>query len=66
MVTLVMLLVALAEQPAEAYIDPGSASYVFQLLVGTALGALFALRMGWDRIKTFMRAHLPGSRTVRE
>jgi hypothetical protein len=62
----VVLLVLVADRPAEAYVDPGSASYVFQLLVGTALGALFALRMGWDRVKTFMRTHLPGSRSVRE
>jgi hypothetical protein len=66
MTTVVMLLVVIAERPAEAYIDPGSASYVFQLVAGTLLGAVFALRMYWDRVKTFMRAHLPGSRTVRE
>jgi len=66
MAAVVMLLVAVAERPAEAYIDPGSASYVFQLIAGTLLGALFALRMYWDRVRTFMRSHLPGSRAARE
>jgi hypothetical protein len=63
---LVLLLLAASVRPVEAYVDPGSASYVFQLLVGTALGAIFALRMYWERVKTFVRTHLPGSRTVRE
>jgi hypothetical protein len=66
MAAVVLLLVVFAERPAEAYVDPGSASYVFQLLVGTALGAVFALRMGWDRVKEFMRTYLPGSRSARE
>ena len=66
MTVVVLLLVAIAEGPAAAYIDPGSASYVFQLIAGTALGAIFALRMYWDRVKTFITTRLPGSRGVRE
>lgn len=66
MTVVVLLLLAIAERPAEAYVDPGSASYVFQLLAGTALGAIFAVRMYWDRVKTFMRTRLSGSRDVRE
>jgi apolipoprotein N-acyltransferase len=65
-VGMVLLLLLWSEEPADAYVDPGSASYVFQLLVGTALGAIFALRMCWERVKTFVRGHLPGTRTVRE
>jgi hypothetical protein len=61
-----LLLLAASVRPVEAYVDPGSASYVFQLLVGAVLGGIFALRMYWDRVKTFVRAHLPGSRTIRE
>ena len=38
-----------------AYLDPGSGSYLLQLLIASLLGALFALRMYWDRIKTFFR-----------
>ena len=65
-VGVVLVLLLGSEQPADAYVDPGSASYVFQLLVGTVLGALFMLRMGWERVKTAVRAILPGSRTLRE
>ena len=66
MTVVVLLLLAISERPAEAYVDPGSASYVFQLLAGTALGAIFAVRMYWDRVKTFMRTRMSGSRGARE
>ena len=37
----------------EAYLDPGSGSYLLQLLIAGALGALFALRLYWSRVKGF-------------
>ena len=47
---------ALGELPAEAYVDPGSASYLFQLLVGGALGGLFLMRTYWTRLVTTVRS----------
>jgi hypothetical protein len=38
---------------ANAYLDPGSGSYLLQLLIAGVLGAAFALRMFWGRIKGF-------------
>lgn len=38
-----------------AYLDPGSGSYLIQLLIAGALGAALAVRMSWDRIKGFFR-----------
>ena len=35
------------------YLDPGSGSYLLQLLIAGALGALFALRHYWSRVKGF-------------
>jgi len=35
------------------YLDPGSGSYLLQLLIAAALGALFALRLYWKRVKGF-------------
>ena len=40
----------LVEHP-QAYIDPGSASYLFQVLVGGLLGGAFVLRTYWTRVK---------------
>jgi hypothetical protein len=34
-----------------AYLDPGSGSYLLQLLVAAILGAALALRVYWSRIK---------------
>lgn len=36
-----------------AYIDPGTGSYIFQLLIATAVGGLFAIKIFWTRIKMF-------------
>ena len=35
------------------YLDPGSGSYLLQLLIAGALGAAFAVRLYWTRIKEF-------------
>ena len=42
----------LADSLLLAYIDLGTGSYVFQLLVGAVLGGLFALKLFWQRIKS--------------
>jgi hypothetical protein len=62
----VLLAVAFfAVAPLHAYIDPGSASYVFQLVIGSALGALFVIRSYWAGLKSYIgRARRP--RRVRE
>lgn len=38
-----------------AYLDPGSGSYLLQLLIAGALGGLVALRLYWSRIVAFFR-----------
>jgi hypothetical protein len=38
-----------------AYLDPGSGSYLIQLLIAGALGALLAIRLSWGRIKGMFR-----------
>ena len=40
---------ALALPPA--YLDPGSGSFILQLLVAGILGGLVALRMSWGKLK---------------
>ena len=36
-----------------AYLDPGTGSYVLQLLVAGLLGAALAIRIFWGRISAF-------------
>jgi len=43
-----------------AYLDPGSGSYLLQLLVAAALGGLLVLRLYWAKVKSFVRRLLTG------
>ena len=40
---------------AYAYLDPGTGSYIIQLLIAAVVGIGFALRLFWGRIKNFFR-----------
>lgn len=40
---------------AHAYLDPGTGSYVLQLALAALVGALFAVRLFWGRIKSFFK-----------
>jgi uncharacterized membrane protein YfcA len=54
-VSATLLLVLLATTPAQAYVDPGSASILVQVVIGTVLGAVVAARLYWQKIKAFFR-----------
>jgi len=51
-----LLVICLLSIPRDAfaYLDPGTGSYIFQLLIAGLLGALFAIKVFWIRIKTFL------------
>ena len=38
---------------AHAYLDPGTGSYIFQLLLAGIVGFLFILKVYWKKIKAF-------------
>jgi hypothetical protein len=38
---------------AFAYLDPGSGSYILQIIIGTLIGAAFAIKMYWRKLKVF-------------
>jgi hypothetical protein len=50
LVFVVLLLVA-STQVAYAYVDPGTGSYVIQILIAALVGAAFAVRVYWNKIK---------------
>jgi hypothetical protein len=54
---LLLLTVVLLALPstAHAYLDPGTGSYVLQLLLGTVLGGLLALGVFWRRVVAFFK-----------
>ena len=41
-------------RPAHAYIDPGTGSYILQIVLAFILGALFAVKMFWKNVKSFI------------
>jgi hypothetical protein len=49
--TMVLLVVP---QTAFAYIDPGTGSYVLQVLIGVAFGAWFSIKVFGAKIKAFL------------
>ncbi|HLJ53805.1 MAG TPA: hypothetical protein VKT77_02140 [Chthonomonadaceae bacterium] len=54
-----------AIQPAHAYIDAGSGSYVIQIAMAGVLAALFSLKLSWRRLKTFASGILAEHRRSR-
>jgi hypothetical protein len=51
----VAVLLLLSERPVHAYIDPGTGSYVTQVIVATIVSAGFILRSYWARVKETCR-----------
>lgn len=45
------LAIGLRQPPA--YLDPGSGSYLLQLLIAGLLGSAFLIRLFWGRIRAF-------------
>jgi hypothetical protein len=39
---------------AYAYLDPGTGSYILQILIAAFFGALFALKRYWHRVKLLL------------
>ena len=48
------LLVLISAQDAFAYVDPGTGSYVLQLIMAGLLAAAFALKSYWKNITAFL------------
>jgi len=44
---------------AYAYLDLGSGSFIFQLLMGALLGILFTIKVYWQKIKSFFIKSYP-------
>lgn len=47
----IILLIAFIPSPAYAYIDMGTGSMIFQMLVAGFVGAAFTIKMYWHSLK---------------
>ncbi|MCX7017044.1 MAG: hypothetical protein NTW86_31535 [Candidatus Sumerlaeota bacterium] len=45
---------------AHAYLDLGTGSYILQLAAAAVLGALFALKLFWANVKSFVKVRILG------
>jgi len=61
---LFLLYFGLLALPAQAYLDPGTGSVIFQVIVGGLLGAAFAIKTFWRRIVGFFSRRKPESERV--
>jgi hypothetical protein len=51
---LILFFFVLFPRPAYAYLDMGTGSYIFQMSVAAFFGVMVALRIYWDKVKTFV------------
>jgi len=62
-IVIVAVLFILRPIPAHAYLDPGTGSYIVQMIIAGLLGAAFAVKVFWMRIKGFfLRVFSRGAR----
>jgi hypothetical protein len=52
---LVFLFFGIFTQKAYAYLDPGTGSYLFQLIIAGVIGGLFAVKLFWTKIVLFFK-----------
>jgi hypothetical protein len=56
---LVLLVQGGVALPIWAYLDPGTGSYVFQVVTAALVGGLVALKVFWGRILRFFKGNPP-------
>ena len=49
-------------QKAYAYLDPGTGSLIIQMIIAGLIGASFAIKVYWKKIKAFFANHFSKSR----
>ncbi|MFT5728430.1 MAG: hypothetical protein ACI8PB_002584 [Desulforhopalus sp.] len=52
----VTVFILLIPQDSYAYIDPGTGSYVLQILIASVLGGLFVLKASYRKIINFFKS----------
>lgn len=55
---LLLTLLSLCFLPsAFAYLDPGSGSYIVQMIIAGILGGFYALKLYWNRVVNFIKGN---------
>jgi len=48
------------------YVDPGSGSYLLQMIIAAVLGALFYFKTAWWKIKSFFTRKSPENKKQKD
>ena len=62
--TIAVMLAAATD--AYAYIDPGTGSYILQIVLASLLGAAFAIKLYWNRLKSLFARGLSKRNSKKE
>ncbi len=54
-ILVVFLLVIIFSKNSYAYLDPGTGSYIFQMLIAGFIGGLFAIKLFFNKIKISLK-----------
>jgi len=60
--TMAGLALVILTNVAHAYLDPGTGSYILQLLIGGLLGGLFAIGLFWKKSLAFIKRLFTGKK----
>ncbi len=59
-ITLLAFIMLVLTKNAYSYLDPGTGSYLIQILAAAIFGSLFAIKMFWGKIKEFFNTKSSG------
>lgn len=62
-VIFLFLFITATAGPVHAYLDPGTGSYITQLLIGLLLGSAYLGRVYWRKIKTYITSLFKSSKS---
>ncbi len=58
----IALLVVLGTAPAYAYLDPGSGSILFQIIIGGVVTFFYTLKVYWKQVKNLFSQKFPSKK----
>ncbi len=51
-----MLFSDMFTQKAYAYLDPGTGSYIFQIIIASLVGVMYIVKLYWARLAVFLKS----------
>ena len=54
-ITSTLLLTDEVNKVSYAYLDPGTGSYIFQIIIATIIGGIFGIKLFWQKIILFFK-----------